>query len=67
VVALEEDDARSRRRASARDARPVGLPVVVSEHSNYRDLQAAARVGDDAHLVDPTVLGQIPGSRIRSG
>jgi hypothetical protein len=58
VRAIEDDDSRLGERAR-KIGRPVGLPVVVPEHRDDRHLQVAARVGDDAHLVDLPVLRQV--------
>ena len=38
---------------------PVGLPVVVAEHRDDRHREIAARIRDDAHLVDLPVLRQV--------
>jgi len=58
VRALEDDDARLAE--GAREvAGAVGLPVVVAEHGDNRDRETAARLAEDAGLVDLAVLRQV--------
>src|SRR5581483_10978689 len=60
VRPLEHDDARTGERAHE-IAGTVRLPVVVAEHGDGRELEVAARVGDDADLVDLPVLREVAG------